>query len=36
VNADLTYEEGPGGHEWAYWDRMIARALDWLPLKTTN
>nr|ADD62402.1 esterase [Bacillus sp. BG-CS10] len=36
VNANLTYEEGPGGHEWAYWDRMIAHALDWLPLKTTN
>lgn len=28
----LTYEEGPGTHEWDYWDRMIQRVLDWLPL----
>lgn len=29
---DLTYEEGPGGHEWGYWDAMIQRVLAWLPL----
>ena len=28
----LTYEEGPGDHDWAYWDRMIQRVLAWLPL----
>lgn len=28
----LTYEEGPGSHEWGYWDRMIQRVLEWLPL----
>jgi putative tributyrin esterase len=28
----LTYEEEPGDHEWGYWDRKIARVLDWLPL----
>jgi S-formylglutathione hydrolase FrmB len=27
------YEEGPGAHEWAYWDGQIARVLDWLPLR---
>ncbi len=27
---DLTYEEGPGEHTWAYWDQMIQRALDWM------
>lgn len=27
---DLTYEEGPGAHNWAYWDRMIQRVLDWM------
>jgi S-formylglutathione hydrolase FrmB len=27
---DLTYEEGPGGHDWSYWDQMIQRALDWM------
>lgn len=28
---DLTYEEGPGSHEWQYWDTMIQRVLEWLP-----
>jgi S-formylglutathione hydrolase FrmB len=27
---DLTYEEGPGGHEWGYWDRAIERFLGWI------
>jgi len=27
---DLTYEEGPGQHNWAYWDLMIQRVLDWM------
>lgn len=26
----LTYEEGPGEHEWGYWDRQIERVLAWL------
>ncbi len=30
---DLTYEEGPGTHEWGYWDTMIQKVLEWLPLK---
>jgi S-formylglutathione hydrolase FrmB len=29
----LTYEEGPGMHEWGYWDRAIQRVLEWLPLR---
>lgn len=29
---DLHYEEGPGGHEWVYWDANIQRVLAWLPL----
>ncbi|HLI02411.1 MAG TPA: alpha/beta hydrolase-fold protein, partial [Acidimicrobiales bacterium] len=29
----LTYEEGPGGHDWACWDLMIQRVLEWLPLR---
>ena len=29
---DLTYFEGPGGHEWDFWDDQIRRVLDWLPL----
>ncbi len=29
---NITYEEGPGGHDWDYWDRQLTRMLDWLPL----
>ncbi len=29
---DLTYEEGPGEHEWGYWDAQIQRVLNWLNL----
>ena len=27
---DLTYEEGPGEHNWAYWDKMIQTVLRWM------
>jgi putative tributyrin esterase len=27
---DLTYEEGPGQHNWAYWDKMIQSVLAWM------
>jgi len=27
---DLTYEEGPGGHNWAYWDQMIQNVIAWM------
>ena len=31
---DLTYEEGPGEHNWAYWDKMIQNVLAWMfPLE---
>lgn len=33
IGLDLTYEEGPGGHTWDYWDVNIKRVLEWLPLK---
>jgi putative tributyrin esterase len=29
---DYLYEEGPGAHDWQYWDKMIAQVLAWLPL----
>lgn len=32
AGADLTYEEGPGAHEWDFWDRHIKKVIDWLPL----
>ena len=28
----VTYEEGPGGHEWDFWDTHIKKVIDWLPL----
>ena len=27
---DLTYAEGPGEHNWAYWDQMIQNVLAWM------
>lgn len=32
----LTYEEEPGIHEWSYWDRLIQRVLEWLPIPKMN
>lgn len=32
----LTYEEGPGTHEWGYWDAKIQDVLKWLPLPSKN
>lgn len=29
---DVTYEEGPGVHDWYFWDKYILRAMEWLPL----
>lgn len=30
---NVTYEEGPGGHEWDFWNRHIKKFIDWLPLE---
>jgi len=30
LHVDVTYEEGPGGHDWDFWDAYIQRALDWM------
>ena len=27
--AKLTYAEGPGGHDWSFWDHRIQEILDW-------
>ena len=29
---DVTWKEGPGGHDWTFWDTYILEALKWLPL----
>jgi putative tributyrin esterase len=36
LGLDLTYDEGPGMHEWGYWDRQIQQVLAWLPLRQTT
>lgn len=33
LGADVTYTEGPGGHEWDFWNRSIKAVLEWLPLE---
>ncbi|MGD1000007.1 MAG: alpha/beta hydrolase family protein [Candidatus Brocadiia bacterium] len=33
LGLDLTYEEGPGAHDWGFWDLWIQRVLNWLPLR---
>jgi len=30
---ELTYEEGPGGHDWDFWNSYIKKVLEWLPLE---
>ena len=35
LNYDLTYEEGPGTHEWGYWDTNIQRALQWFNINNS-
>ena len=31
--ADLTYEEGPGGHDFVFWNTYLRRVFEWLPLE---
>lgn len=28
---DVTFEVGPGAHEWDFWDTYIRKAIEWLP-----
>ncbi len=32
LGLDVTYEEGPGRHDMAFWDEYIERVIEWLPL----
>ena len=34
-NFDVTWLEGPGTHNWAFWDEYILKAMEWLPLGNT-
>jgi putative tributyrin esterase len=33
VDLPVELVEGPGDHDWAYWDARIVDVLDWLPLE---
>jgi S-formylglutathione hydrolase FrmB len=33
---DVTYEEGPGMHDWDFWDTTIQRVLEWLPIEKVS
>jgi S-formylglutathione hydrolase FrmB len=30
LGIEVTYEEGPGSHEWGFWDAWIRRVLQWM------
>ena len=34
--ADVTFEIGPGNHEWDFWDAYIKKAIDWLPTEQSG
>jgi len=33
---EVKYEEGPGSHEWDFWDTYIYKFLEWLPLEEAS
>lgn len=35
-NVAVTYEEGPGNHEWDFWDAYIKKGIEWLPIEKTG
>lgn len=32
IGLPLTFEEGPGGHTWEFWDQWLLRIIDWMGL----
>ncbi len=32
IGLEVDYSEGPGDHQWLYWDLEIQKVLEWLPL----
>jgi len=36
LDLNLTYEEEPAVHDWAYWDQKIQRVLEWLPIRKSK
>ena len=36
IGFDCTIEEGPGGHDWRFWNEWLEKIIDWLPLQDRN
>lgn len=36
IGINLMFEEGPGAHEWDFWNTYIKKVLDWLPLENSD
>ncbi|QCX34291.1 acetylesterase [Caloramator sp. E03] len=36
LGVEVTFEVGPGGHEWDFWNRYIYKVLQWLPLEKNS
>ncbi|GKU26623.1 alpha/beta hydrolase [Clostridium folliculivorans] len=36
LGVKVTFEVGSGGHDWDFWNRYIARVLEWLPLENSD
>lgn len=36
AGADVTYEEGPGFHDWDFWDEYIQHVLKWLDYSAVS
>lgn len=32
IGMPLTYETGPGGHSWEFWDQWLLRIIDWMGI----
>ena len=32
----VTFNLGPGAHEWDFWDTYIKKAIEWLPTENTG
>lgn len=33
LGVDVTFEVGPGAHEWDFWNTYIKKVIEWLPLE---
>lgn len=36
IGLEVEFGEGPGEHDWDFWDEWLEKIIDWLPLKNRN